>query len=77
MLTARAWWFLFWVGLFALQGVLWLAFYAKVVAMRSPPSLNKSYHHMPGNDNTPAKPGCLEKPGEILPAGIEPATTGL
>lgn len=35
MLTARAWWFLFWVGLFALQSILWLAYYAPTVGILS------------------------------------------
>jgi len=35
LLTARAWWFLFWVGGFALQSVIWLSFYAPSIALLS------------------------------------------
>ena len=35
MLTARAWWFLFWVGLFALLSVPWLAYIAPTIAIVS------------------------------------------
>jgi uncharacterized protein (DUF58 family) len=35
VLTARAWWFLFWVGCFALVSVPWLAYYVPAVALIS------------------------------------------
>ena len=35
MLTARAWWFIFWSGAFALMSVPWLAYYAPAVAVTS------------------------------------------